>query len=88
MNTLSPVWNEYWKVKNVPSYANLEVEVLDKDDGTITDDIVGHFNTTIAPGAKELTIESSSLRLGKNRGTFWLKVISTVFHSCFHFLML
>lgn len=72
VNTLSPVWNEYWKVKNVPSHANLHVEVLDKDDGTITDDIVGSFNTTVAAGAKEFTIESPSVR--RNRGTFWMKV--------------
>jgi hypothetical protein len=66
------VWNEYWKVKNVPSFANLNVEVMDKDDGTITDDIVGNFSTTVSPGTKEFTLESPSLR--RNRGKFWMKV--------------
>ncbi|PSR79165.1 hypothetical protein PHLCEN_2v7136 [Hermanssonia centrifuga] len=73
-NTLSPVWNELWKVKNVPSHANLHIEVLDKDNGNITDDYIGNINTTVAPGAKELTIEGPSLR--RNRGTFWLKIDS------------
>lgn len=72
VNTLSPVWNELWKVKNVPSIANLHVRVMDKDDGTITDDIVGEFNTTVTQGAKEFAIESPSLR--RKRGTFWLQV--------------
>lgn len=75
-NTLSPVWNELWKVKNVPSHANLHIEVLDKDNGNITDDYIGNINTTVAPGAKELTIEGPSLR--RNRGTFWLKVPHTI----------
>ena len=71
-NTLQPVWNEYWKIKNVPSFANLHVEVMDKDVGNITDDCVGNFDTTIAPGTKEFTILGPSLR--RNRGTFWLEV--------------
>ena len=71
-NTLKPVWNEVWKVKNVPHIANLHILVMDKDDGTITDDIVGGFDTTVAPGAKEFTLESPSLR--RNRGTFWMQV--------------
>ncbi|KIP04584.1 hypothetical protein PHLGIDRAFT_75695 [Phlebiopsis gigantea 11061_1 CR5-6] len=75
VNTLSPVWNEYWKIKNVPTTARLSVEVMDKDDGTITDDIVGTFSTTMSPGPKEFAIESPSLR--RNRGTFWLKIEST-----------
>lgn len=45
---------------------------MDKDVGSVTDDCVGSFNTTVAPGAKEFTIEGPSLR--RNRGTFWLKV--------------
>ncbi|KAI0628872.1 hypothetical protein C8Q77DRAFT_1076566 [Trametes polyzona] len=69
-NTLSPVWNELWKIKNVPNTATLTVEVLDKDNGTITDDHIGRFSTPVEPGAKECTIESLSLR--RNRGTFWL----------------
>ena len=38
MDTLSPVWNELWKIKNVPNIATLTVEVNDKDVGNITDD--------------------------------------------------
>ncbi|OSD02186.1 hypothetical protein PYCCODRAFT_1435853 [Trametes coccinea BRFM310] len=73
-NTLSPVWNELWKVKNVPNTATLTVEVLDKDNGNITDDHIGKFSTSVTPGAKECTIESMSLR--RNRGTFWLNIES------------
>ncbi|EMD34185.1 hypothetical protein CERSUDRAFT_55413, partial [Gelatoporia subvermispora B] len=71
-NTLSPVWNEVWKVKNVPDIANLAVEVLDKDNGAVTDDYVGKLSTTVSPGAKELAIEGPPLR--RDRGTFWLKI--------------
>ncbi|KAI0648537.1 hypothetical protein C8Q79DRAFT_579774 [Trametes meyenii] len=74
-NTLSPVWNELWKLKNVPNTATLTVEVLDKDNGTITDDHIGKFSTSLVSGAKECTIESLSLR--RNRGTFWLNIEST-----------
>ncbi|KAL1947107.1 hypothetical protein VTO73DRAFT_14068 [Trametes versicolor] len=74
-NTLSPVWNELWKIKNVPNTATLVVEVLDKDNGTITDDHIGKFSTPVTDGAKEFTIESLSLR--RNRGNFWLKIEST-----------
>lgn len=72
-NTLSPVWNEYWNVKNVPSNAKLSVEVLDKDDGTITDDYVGHAETDVTSGTKELTLQIDS-GLRRERGTIWLKV--------------
>ena len=71
-NTLSPVWNETWKIRNVPNTATLHVEVLDKDVGNITDDHIGTFASAVADGAKECTIESASLR--RNRGTFWLHV--------------
>ncbi|KAI0761498.1 hypothetical protein BD413DRAFT_485927 [Trametes elegans] len=73
-NTLSPVWNELWKIKNVPNTATLTVEVLDKDNGAITDDHIGKFSITVSPGAKECIIESLSLR--RNRGTFWLNIDS------------
>ncbi|KAM5541988.1 hypothetical protein V8D89_004298 [Ganoderma adspersum] len=75
MDTLSPVWNELWKIKNVPNIATLTVEVNDKDVGNITDDHIGKFSISIAPGAKECTIESLSIR--RNRGTFWLNIEST-----------
>ncbi|KAF7441358.1 hypothetical protein PC9H_001708 [Pleurotus ostreatus] len=54
INTLTPVWNEVWRVKNVPFLADLEVELLDKDDGAPHDDYIGKFKTTIRPGAKEI----------------------------------
>ncbi|KAI0713827.1 hypothetical protein C8Q76DRAFT_768732 [Earliella scabrosa] len=74
-DTLSPVWNELWKIKNVPKTASLIVDVLDKDVGNITDDHIGKFTTSLAPGAKECVIESISFR--RNRGTFWLHIEST-----------
>ncbi|CAG8730607.1 11850_t:CDS:2, partial [Acaulospora colombiana] len=39
--TLTPVWNEKWSVKNVPKHAVLEVEVYDKDEGTPINDYIG-----------------------------------------------
>lgn len=74
-NTLTPVWNETWRVKNVPAIADLLVEVLDKDVGAPHDDFIGKFKTSVAPGAKEAEIEGPIFR--RDRGTFWLKV-------CFH----
>ncbi|RPD67704.1 hypothetical protein L226DRAFT_555716 [Lentinus tigrinus ALCF2SS1-7] len=74
-DTLSPVWNELWKIKNVPNTATLTVEVNDKDAGNIIDDHIGKFTTSVTPGAKECTIESMSIR--KNRRTFWLNIEST-----------
>jgi Ca2+-dependent lipid-binding protein len=71
VNTLSPVWNELWRVKNVPTTAKLNVEVLDKDDGQ-TDDFIGRFHCDVSAGAKELEIESSLLK--RTKGSFWLKV--------------
>ncbi|KAK0195427.1 C2-domain-containing protein [Armillaria mellea] len=73
-NTLTPVWNEVWRVKNVPVTADLLVEVFDKDDGAPHDDYIGKFKTTITAGAKEAEIEGPLLR--RNRGTFWLKIES------------
>ncbi|KAJ8699089.1 hypothetical protein PTI98_002243 [Pleurotus ostreatus] len=76
INTLTPVWNEVWRVKNVPFLADLEVELLDKDDGAPHDDYIGKFKTTIRPGAKEVDIEGPVLSR-RSRGTFWLKIDST-----------
>ncbi|KAI0309812.1 hypothetical protein OF83DRAFT_945849 [Amylostereum chailletii] len=72
-NTREPVWNELWHVKNVPTTANLSVEVLDKDSGP-TDDHIGRFHTTVSPGAKEVEIEGSILK--RTKGTFWLTIDS------------
>ncbi|KAF7314993.1 C2 domain-containing protein [Mycena indigotica] len=75
VNTLKPVWNEIWRVKNVPAHASLSVEVLDKDDGAKADDFIGKFTTSVTAGAKEAEIEGPLLR--KAGGTFWLKIEST-----------
>lgn len=72
INTLTPVWNETWRVKNVPITSDLYVEVLDKDVGAPIDDYIGKFKTSVAAGAKEQEIEGPLFR--RDRGTFWLKV--------------
>jgi Ca2+-dependent lipid-binding protein len=69
-NTRNPVWNELWRVNNVPATAKLNVEVWDKDDCTLSDDYIGRFSTTVDSGTKEIEIQGSLFR----RGTFWLKV--------------
>ena len=71
MNTLTPVWNELWHVKNVPTTAQLNIEVLDKDNGP-TDDYIGRFHCDVSAGTKELEIESTLSK--RKRGMFWLKV--------------
>ena len=40
-NTLSPVWNAMWHVKNVPSDGKLKVILYDKDLGVPMDDYIG-----------------------------------------------
>ncbi|TFK68631.1 hypothetical protein BDN72DRAFT_858264 [Pluteus cervinus] len=74
-NTQQPVWNEIWRVKNVPTTADLSVEVLDKDEAAAYDDYVGKFNISISPGAKEAEIEGPVLR--KKGGTFWIRIDSS-----------
>ncbi|KAJ7290231.1 hypothetical protein C8J57DRAFT_1045181 [Mycena rebaudengoi] len=74
VNTLTPVWNEIWRVKNVPVHASLNVEVLDKDDGTARDDYIGKFKTSVNAGAKEVEIDGPLFR--RAGGTFWLKIES------------
>ncbi|CAF0762924.1 unnamed protein product [Adineta ricciae] len=49
VNTLNPVWNEEWIVRNVPYAANLCVTVYDKDDDTVHDDYIGKFRIDIVP---------------------------------------
>ncbi|XP_006458799.1 hypothetical protein AGABI2DRAFT_177010 [Agaricus bisporus var. bisporus H97] len=74
-NTDMPVWNEVWKIKNVPTTATLQVVVMDKDEGKMTDGYVGEFEMTVDAGAKEVEIQGPMLR--RNRGNFWLKIEST-----------
>ncbi|KAF9481298.1 C2-domain-containing protein [Pholiota conissans] len=76
-NTLSPVWNEIWRVKNVPATADLVITVMDKDDGSITDDFIGKVTSSVAAGAKEIEIEGPLFKLRSSRGTFWFKIEST-----------
>ncbi|THG96956.1 hypothetical protein EW145_g7687 [Phellinidium pouzarii] len=73
-NTRTPVWNETWNVKNVPTTAVLQVEVMDKDEGSVHDDYIGKFTTTVSPGTKKVEIISTLTKSVK--GTFWLEVIS------------
>lgn len=85
-NTLAPVWNEIWRVKNVPASADLHVEVLDKDDGAPHDDFVGKFKTSVSAGAKEAEIEGPIFR--RARGTFWIKVSVYIPKICKESMML
>jgi len=71
-DTLTPVWNEHWKVRNVPTTATLIIEVHDKDMNTPNDDYIGKASVTVSPGAKEAVLESQLLK--RDRGTLWLKV--------------
>lgn len=57
---------------------------MDKDEGTMTDDYIGKFETTVSAGAKEAEIQGPMLR--RDRGNFWLKVrvfITNVFTFSF-----
>ncbi|CAK5279289.1 unnamed protein product [Mycena citricolor] len=74
VNTLSPVWNALWRIRNVPAHATLSVEVMDKDDGAKVDDFIGKFSTTISSGAKEVEIVGPVYR--RAGGSFWLKIES------------
>ncbi|KZV95888.1 C2-domain-containing protein [Exidia glandulosa HHB12029] len=72
-NTLNPVWNEQWFVKNVPHNAALEVKVYDKDNGQ-RDDFIGSFKTTVGDGKFECIIEASSKA---NKGTMFFELKTT-----------
>jgi len=74
VDTLKPVWNEIWRVKNVPVHASLAVEVMDKDDGAKRDDYIGKFSCSVNEGAKECEIDGPLFR--RAGGTFWLKIDS------------
>lgn len=79
-DNLAPVWNEIWRVKNVPATADLVIKVMDKDEGSVTDDFIGQIKTSVTPGTKELEIEGPVFR--RSRGTFWLKVIAPKHLQC------
>lgn len=78
--TLSPVWNEVWRIKNVPATADLVITFMDKDNSSLTDDFIGNIKTSVAAGAKEAEIEGPLFKLRSSRGTFWLKVRSKFEH--------
>lgn len=73
-NTLTPVWDETWIVKTVPSTATLSVVVREVETGALVDKDIGVFQTTVTPGAKEVEIVGK--RLGRNKGSFWLNIES------------
>ena len=50
----------------------LKVDVLDKDEGSVHDDFIGSFTTSISPGAKEVEIVSTIRKVV--RGSFWMNV--------------
>ncbi|KIM31665.1 hypothetical protein M408DRAFT_327138 [Serendipita vermifera MAFF 305830] len=75
-NTQAPVWNEKWRVKNVPKHAILEVQVMDKDEGTPLNDFIGKFKVDVNPGAKEVELIGPMLKLRSERGHFWLEIES------------
>ncbi|KAG1842314.1 hypothetical protein C8R48DRAFT_737840 [Suillus tomentosus] len=75
LNTLSPVWDETWVVKTVPSTATLSVVVREVENGALVDNDIGVFRTTVSPGTKEVEIVGK--RLGRSKGTFWLNIESS-----------
>ena len=74
-HTLTPVWNEVWQVKHVPTTASLSVVIRNKHYKSLVDHYIGRFETTICPGAKEAEIQGH-WRIC--RGTFWIKVTETL----------
>lgn len=66
------MWNEIWRIKNVPVTAELVIKVMDKDQRLVTDDFIGTVKASVSVGAKEADIEGPLFK--RSRGTFWLKV--------------
>ena len=73
-NSVTPLWNEKWKVKNVPVTADLEIKVMDKDQGSVTDDFIGTVKTDVSAGEKEFDIEGPPSLFRRSRGSIWFKV--------------
>ena len=73
-NSVNPIWNEKWKVKNVPATADLEIKIMDKDQGSVTDDFIGTVITSVSTGEKEFDIEGPPSLFRRKRGTIWFKV--------------
>ncbi|KIJ33221.1 hypothetical protein M422DRAFT_52548 [Sphaerobolus stellatus SS14] len=79
VNTLKPIWNEMWYVKNVPSDGKLKITVWDKDDGSPADGRIGNADyrpgsceTDVLEGVKELQIVGRAFN--RLKGTFWAQV--------------
>jgi hypothetical protein len=53
--------------------ADLQVEVMGKDEG-VMDDYIGKFTLSVTPGTKEVEIEGTVFKIVM--GTFWIKVTS------------
>ncbi|KJA18110.1 hypothetical protein HYPSUDRAFT_205608 [Hypholoma sublateritium FD-334 SS-4] len=73
-NTLALAWNNIWRMKNVPASADLMLKIMDKDEGSLTDDFIGTAEVGVRGGAKEVELEDPLLKLRSVRCTFWLKV--------------
>ncbi|KIJ98458.1 hypothetical protein K443DRAFT_680738 [Laccaria amethystina LaAM-08-1] len=54
--------------------ADLQVEVMGKDEG-VMDDYIGKFTLSVTPGTKEVEIEGTVFKIVM--GTFWIKIEST-----------
>ncbi|KND01060.1 uncharacterized protein SPPG_04152 [Spizellomyces punctatus DAOM BR117] len=72
-NTLTPTWNETWKVNNVPSNAILYISVWDKDLHVPNDEIVGKCQTPLEPTTHTLPLTLST----RHRGTITLSITTT-----------
>ena len=82
-NTVNPSWNEKWKVKNVPVTAELVIKIMDKDQGSVTDDFIGSVKTSVDAGEKEHDIEGPPSLFRRKRGTIWFKVCLNGLPHCF-----
>ena len=88
-NSVFPLWNEKWNVKNVPDTADLVINVMDKDQGSVTDDFIGTVKTDVSAGEKEFDLEGPSGPLSlfrRSRGAIWFKVHPIFYrlHSYIH----
>jgi hypothetical protein len=73
VNTLNPIWNEEWIVRNIPFAAKLFVTVYDKDDDTINDDYIGKFQINLKAIENEFIDILGPLN--SIRGKFQLSII-------------
>lgn len=74
VNTLNPIWNEEWIVRNVLSDAKLTVTIYDKDDGTLGDDYIGKFEIVLK-AMMEQWVDIRG-RVYGHHGEFQLSIVS------------